>query len=148
MPHNFWHATEFWRQWPVAIFENTCFECIEITYWAECTICIAQTRVGLFSADSSCADVQEVQTKSSTIFSIFSYKLESLLSQFEVFVFCSLFSENKPKKELVQMLLRRGYDSDPVKTWKEAQNKLAVMKHTGPLLDYIVIYKLDTLLFK
>jgi len=31
--------------------------------------------------------------------------------------------ENKPKKELIQMLVRRGYDSDPVKAWKESQNK-------------------------
>ncbi|CAH1789869.1 unnamed protein product [Owenia fusiformis] len=32
--------------------------------------------------------------------------------------------ENVPKKEIVQMLVRRGYDPDPVKAWKEAQNKL------------------------
>ncbi|XP_059141501.1 DNA topoisomerase 2-alpha-like isoform X2 [Physella acuta] len=31
--------------------------------------------------------------------------------------------ENKPKKELIQTLVRKGYDSDPVKAWKEAQNK-------------------------
>lgn len=31
--------------------------------------------------------------------------------------------ENKPKKELIQMLVRRGYDSDPVKAWKKSQNK-------------------------
>ncbi|KAL3855352.1 hypothetical protein ACJMK2_014568 [Sinanodonta woodiana] len=31
--------------------------------------------------------------------------------------------ENKPKKELIQLLVRRGYDSDPAKAWKEAQNK-------------------------
>ncbi|XP_067685534.1 DNA topoisomerase 2-alpha-like isoform X1 [Haliotis asinina] len=31
--------------------------------------------------------------------------------------------ENKPKKEIIQLLVRRGYDSDPVKAWKEAQNK-------------------------
>ncbi len=35
-------------------------------------------------------------------------------------------TENKPKKELIQMLVRRGYDSDPVKTWKVSQNKLQV----------------------
>ena len=34
--------------------------------------------------------------------------------------------ENKPKKELVRILQQRGYDSDPVKSWKEAQNKLEV----------------------
>jgi len=31
--------------------------------------------------------------------------------------------ENVPKKELIRMLVRRGYDSDPVKAWKEAQDK-------------------------
>ncbi|KAK7507966.1 hypothetical protein BaRGS_00000931 [Batillaria attramentaria] len=31
--------------------------------------------------------------------------------------------ENKPKREIIQMLVRRGYDSDPVKAWKEAQKK-------------------------
>lgn len=37
-----------------------------------------------------------------------------------------IFSENKPKKELIQMLVRRGYDSDPVKAWKASQDKLRV----------------------
>ncbi|KAF7239114.1 DNA topoisomerase 2-alpha, partial [Varanus komodoensis] len=31
--------------------------------------------------------------------------------------------ENKPKKELIQILIQRGYDSDPVKKWKESQQK-------------------------
>ncbi|KAL8625295.1 hypothetical protein ACOMHN_030053 [Nucella lapillus] len=31
--------------------------------------------------------------------------------------------ENKPKREIIQTLVRRGYDSDPVKDWKEAQKK-------------------------
>ncbi|XP_034271655.1 DNA topoisomerase 2-alpha isoform X1 [Pantherophis guttatus] len=31
--------------------------------------------------------------------------------------------ENKPKKELINVLVERGYDSDPVKTWKESQKK-------------------------
>ncbi|KAK3082863.1 hypothetical protein FSP39_007418 [Pinctada imbricata] len=31
--------------------------------------------------------------------------------------------ENKPRKELIQMLVRRGYDSDPLKRWKELQFK-------------------------
>ncbi|KAM6451890.1 DNA topoisomerase 2-alpha isoform 1-T2 [Liasis olivaceus] len=31
--------------------------------------------------------------------------------------------ENKPKKELIKVLIERGYDSDPVKTWKESQQK-------------------------
>ncbi|CAH1249007.1 TOP2A [Branchiostoma lanceolatum] len=29
--------------------------------------------------------------------------------------------ENKPKRELIQMLQARGFDSDPVKAWKESQ---------------------------
>ncbi|XP_009947168.1 PREDICTED: DNA topoisomerase 2-alpha, partial [Leptosomus discolor] len=33
--------------------------------------------------------------------------------------------ENKPKKELIQVLVQRGYESDPVKAWKESQNKVA-----------------------
>ncbi|XP_038047883.1 DNA topoisomerase 2-alpha-like isoform X2 [Patiria miniata] len=32
--------------------------------------------------------------------------------------------ENKKKKEMISTLVHRGYDSDPVKSWKEAQNKL------------------------
>jgi DNA topoisomerase-2 len=32
--------------------------------------------------------------------------------------------ENKPKKELIQLLVRARYDSDPVKAWKEQQNRL------------------------
>uniref|UniRef100_A0A7M4E424 DNA topoisomerase 2 n=1 Tax=Crocodylus porosus TaxID=8502 RepID=A0A7M4E424_CROPO len=31
--------------------------------------------------------------------------------------------ENKPKKELIQVLIKRGYESDPVKAWKESQQK-------------------------
>lgn len=31
--------------------------------------------------------------------------------------------ENKPKKELIKVLIQRGYDSDPVKKWKESQQK-------------------------
>ena len=36
-------------------------------------------------------------------------------------------SENKPKKEMIQILVKRGFDSDPIKAWKEAQQKLEVM---------------------
>ncbi|XP_068119452.1 DNA topoisomerase 2-alpha [Hyperolius riggenbachi] len=39
--------------------------------------------------------------------------------------------ENKPKKELIQMLVQRGYDSDPVKTWKQTQEK----EEAGELLE-------------
>lgn len=35
-----------------------------------------------------------------------------------------MFAENKPKKELIRMLQQMGYDSDPVKAWKEAQDKV------------------------
>ncbi|XP_061666786.1 DNA topoisomerase 2-alpha [Syngnathoides biaculeatus] len=34
-----------------------------------------------------------------------------------------LVIENKPKKELIRMLQQMGYDSDPVKAWKQAQDK-------------------------
>lgn len=34
--------------------------------------------------------------------------------------------ENKLKKELIKLLVQRGYDSDPVKAWKEVQDKLQV----------------------
>ncbi|MEQ2239902.1 DNA topoisomerase 2-alpha [Ilyodon furcidens] len=35
----------------------------------------------------------------------------------------TLIIENKPKKELIRMLQQMGYDSDPVKAWKQAQEK-------------------------
>lgn len=35
-----------------------------------------------------------------------------------------MFAENKRKKELIQMLQEMGYDSDPVKAWKQAQEKV------------------------
>ncbi|XP_017274093.1 DNA topoisomerase 2-alpha isoform X2 [Kryptolebias marmoratus] len=35
----------------------------------------------------------------------------------------TLVIENKPKKELIRMLEEMGYDSDPVKAWKQAQDK-------------------------
>ncbi|KAG8455002.1 hypothetical protein GDO86_001284 [Hymenochirus boettgeri] len=31
--------------------------------------------------------------------------------------------ENKSKRDLVQMLVQKGYESDPIKAWKEAQEK-------------------------
>uniref|UniRef100_A0AAQ5ZQH6 DNA topoisomerase 2 n=1 Tax=Amphiprion ocellaris TaxID=80972 RepID=A0AAQ5ZQH6_AMPOC len=36
----------------------------------------------------------------------------------------TLVIENKPKKELIRMLQQMGYDSDPVKAWKHAQEKM------------------------
>ncbi|NP_001082502.1 DNA topoisomerase II alpha L homeolog [Xenopus laevis] len=56
--------------------------------------------------------------------------------------------ENKPKKELIQMLVQRGYDSDPVKTWKQTQEKEeagelieeeeAEANATGPDFNYLL----------
>ncbi len=45
---------------------------------------------------------------------------KSLISSF----LSLLFLENKPKKELIRMLQQMGYDSDPVKAWKDAQEKV------------------------
>ena len=41
-------------------------------------------------------------------------------------LYFNLLAENKPKAELIKLLVRRGYDSDPVKAWKHAQDKLMV----------------------
>ncbi|KAL4217342.1 DNA topoisomerase 2-beta [Mactra antiquata] len=57
--------------------------------------------------------------------------------------------ENKKKKELIEMLVRRGYDSDPVKAWKNAQNKGKMIdedlnndkdeeEESGPDFNYIL----------
>lgn len=35
----------------------------------------------------------------------------------------SLSTENRKKKELIETLISRGYESDPVKAWKAAQTK-------------------------
>lgn len=35
--------------------------------------------------------------------------------------------ENKRKKEMIEELVRRGYDSDPVKGWKNQQNREALL---------------------
>lgn len=57
-----------------------------------------------------------------------------------------LFAENKPKKELIQVLIQRGYESDPVKAWKEAQNKVMPQSsseyaQTGPELWGFIILR-------
>lgn len=57
-----------------------------------------------------------------------------------------LFAENKPKKELIQILIQRGYESDPVKAWKEAQNKVMPQSsseyaQTGPELWGFIILR-------
>lgn len=40
-------------------------------------------------------------------------------------------AENKPKKELIRMLQQMGYDSDPVKAWKQAQEKVGHSDSSG-----------------
>uniref|UniRef100_A0A672ZJC4 DNA topoisomerase 2 n=1 Tax=Sphaeramia orbicularis TaxID=375764 RepID=A0A672ZJC4_9TELE len=51
-----------------------------------------------------------------------------------------LVIENKPKKELIQMLQQMGYDSDPVKAWKLAQEKEGAEKEetSGPDYNYLL----------
>uniref|UniRef100_A0A8C4L768 DNA topoisomerase 2 n=1 Tax=Equus asinus asinus TaxID=83772 RepID=A0A8C4L768_EQUAS len=50
--------------------------------------------------------------------------------------------ENKPKKELIKVLIQRGYDSDPVKAWKEAQQKetekSGSVTDSGPTFNYLL----------
>lgn len=43
---------------------------------------------------------------------------------FYFFFFCIV--ENRSKRDLIQMLVQRGYESDPVKAWKEAQEKVMI----------------------
>lgn len=43
---------------------------------------------------------------------------------FTFFFFCIV--ENRSKRDLIQMLVQRGYESDPVKAWKEAQEKVMI----------------------
>ena len=61
-------------------------------------------------------------------------------------LFFPLSTENKKKKDLVEMMVRRGYDSDPVKAWKDAQNKGKVRTCTGQysssLLDCRLVWLL------
>uniref|UniRef100_A0A8C9UBH7 DNA topoisomerase 2 n=1 Tax=Scleropages formosus TaxID=113540 RepID=A0A8C9UBH7_SCLFO len=59
-----------------------------------------------------------------------------------------LVIENKPKKELICMLQEMGYDSDPVKAWKQAQEKVSMDDHldeeekvedsSGPDYNYLL----------
>ena len=39
--------------------------------------------------------------------------------------------ENKPKKELIRLLVQHGYDSDPIKAWKKEQSKLSALLDAG-----------------
>lgn len=46
--------------------------------------------------------------------------------------------ENKSKRDLIQMLVQRGYESDPVKAWKEAQEKVNYLgDEQFPLIDFL-----------
>lgn len=37
---------------------------------------------------------------------------------------CTLSTENKSKRELIRMLVQKGYESDPVAAWGSAQEKV------------------------
>ncbi|KAF3853418.1 hypothetical protein F7725_014106 [Dissostichus mawsoni] len=57
----------------------------------------------------------------------------------------TLVIENKPKKELIRMLQEMGFDSDPVKAWKQAQEKeepaeegVEVVDASGPDFNYLL----------
>uniref|UniRef100_H3D5N4 DNA topoisomerase 2 n=1 Tax=Tetraodon nigroviridis TaxID=99883 RepID=H3D5N4_TETNG len=53
----------------------------------------------------------------------------------------TLVIENKPKKELIRMLQQMGYDSDPVKAWKLAQEKNedeTLEDASGPDYNYLL----------
>lgn len=41
--------------------------------------------------------------------------------------------ENKPKRELIRMLVQRGYESDPVAAWTKAQEKVNRLEITSEL---------------
>lgn len=45
-----------------------------------------------------------------------------------------MFAENKRKKELIEMLQQMGYDSDPVKAWKGAQEKVKKQNHLNIII--------------
>ncbi len=37
---------------------------------------------------------------------------------------CMNLPENKAKKDLIRMLVQRGYESDPIAAWNKAQEKV------------------------
>lgn len=45
--------------------------------------------------------------------------------------------ENKSKRDLIQLLVQRGYESDPVKAWKEAQEKVIHVVNGMFLTDFL-----------
>lgn len=48
------------------------------------------------------------------------------MTLFFTFFFFFCIVENRSKRDLIQMLVQRGYESDPVKAWKEAQEKVMI----------------------
>ncbi len=53
-----------------------------------------------------------------------------------VLMVCINLPENKAKKDLIRMLVQRGYESDPIAAWNKAQEK--VCEET--LCVYVCIY--------
>ncbi|ESP01683.1 hypothetical protein LOTGIDRAFT_146901, partial [Lottia gigantea] len=57
--------------------------------------------------------------------------------------------ENKKKKEIISMLTRHGYDSDPIKAWKEAISKdvVSMVYSLGdsPVIKPLVLVELQVL---
>jgi len=54
-------------------------------------------------------------------------------------IYFTLVAENRPKKEMIQILIDSKYDSDPVKTWKDDQNRLQVLIYNSTILSYFII---------
>lgn len=46
--------------------------------------------------------------------------------------------ENKKKKAMIDELMKKGYDSDPVKYWKQKQDREAVL--VSPGIPGILLY--------
>lgn len=49
------------------------------------------------------------------------------------------YLENKSKRDLIQMLVQKGFESDPVKAWKEAQEKVQHFCKHPKLRAYFVL---------
>lgn len=56
------------------------------------------------------------------------YKQIQIESLFLILTLFFPHIENRSKKDLIQMLVQRGYESDPVKAWKEAQEKVIICR--------------------
>lgn len=46
------------------------------------------------------------------------------LSMFSFLTHIFILTENKSKRELIRMLVQKGYESDPVAAWTKAQEKV------------------------